>query len=84
MWGGFGAAPKFPQTFTIGYLLKYHHFSGNEEALQQAQLSLQKMIEGGLYTDIGGAVLAVVAIVLNKFFKGKPAPEPMVSARGMD
>lgn len=42
------------------------------------------MIEGGLYTDIGGAVLAVVAIVLNKFFKGKPAPEPMVSARGMD
>ena len=42
------------------------------------------IIEGGLYTDIGGAVLAVVAIVLNKFFKGKPAPEPMVSARGMD
>ena len=42
------------------------------------------MIEGGLYTDIGGAVLAVIAIILNKFFKGKPAPEPMVSARGMD
>ncbi|HAV75612.1 MAG TPA: hypothetical protein DCX50_11625, partial [Limnobacter sp.] len=42
------------------------------------------MIEGGLYTDIGGAVLAVVAIVLNKFFKGKPAPEPMVQAKGMD
>ena len=42
------------------------------------------MIEGGLYTDIGGAVLAVVAIVLNKFFKGKPAPEPMVQTKGMD
>lgn len=42
------------------------------------------MIEGGLYTDIGGAVLAAVAIVLNKFFKGKPAPEPMVQAKGMD
>lgn len=53
-WGGFGRAPKFPQTFTIGYLLKYHHFSGNAEALQQAQLSLQKMIEGGLYDHIGG------------------------------
>jgi len=53
-WGGFGRAPKFPQTFTIGYLLKYHHFSGNDEALQQACLSLQKMIEGGLYDHIGG------------------------------
>lgn len=42
------------------------------------------MIEGGLYTDIAGAVLAVVAIVLNKFFKGKPAPQPIVSTRGMD
>ena len=42
------------------------------------------MIEGGLYTDIGGAILAVVAIILNKFFKGKPAPEPMVQAKGMD
>jgi TRAP transporter 4TM/12TM fusion protein len=42
------------------------------------------MIEGGVYTDIGGAILAVVAIVLNKFFKGKPAPEPMVQTRGMD
>ncbi len=53
-WGGFGRAPKFPQTFTIGYLLKYHHFSGNVEALQQARLSLQKMIEGGLYDHVGG------------------------------
>ncbi|MCR2746667.1 TRAP transporter permease [Limnobacter parvus] len=42
------------------------------------------MIEGGLYTDIAGAVLAGIAIVLNKFFKGKPAPEPMVQSRGMD
>src|SRR6187431_1977523 len=23
-WGGFGNAPKFPQTFTIQYLLQYH------------------------------------------------------------
>ena len=29
-------------------------------------------------------VVDVVAIVLNKFFKGKPAPEPMVQAKGMD
>ena len=23
--GGFGNAPKFPQTFSIQYLLRYHH-----------------------------------------------------------
>lgn len=42
------------------------------------------MIEGGLYTDIAGAILAVIAVLLGKFFKGKPAPEPMVQTRGMD
>lgn len=53
-WGGFGNAPKFPQTFTIGYLLQYYHFTGNKEALQQACLSLDKMIEGGIYDHAGG------------------------------
>lgn len=53
-WGGFGRAPKFPQTFTISYLLKYHHFFRNQAALHQACLSLNKMIAGGLYDHIGG------------------------------
>jgi uncharacterized protein YyaL (SSP411 family) len=53
-WGGFGNAPKFPQTFTIGYLLQYYHFTGNKEALEQACLSLDKMIEGGIYDHVGG------------------------------
>lgn len=53
-WGGFGNAPKFPQTFTIGYLLQYCHFTGNKEALAQACLSLDKMIEGGIYDHVGG------------------------------
>ncbi len=52
--GGFGNAPKFPQTFTIGYLLRYYHQTGNEQALQQACLSLDKMIRGGLYDHLGG------------------------------
>lgn len=52
--GGFGNAPKFPQTFTIGYLLRYYHKTGNVEALQQACLSLDKMIQGGLYDHLGG------------------------------
>jgi uncharacterized protein len=54
IWGGFGAAPKFPQTFTIQFLLRYHGMTRNEEALKQALLSLDKMIEGGIYDQVGG------------------------------
>jgi uncharacterized protein YyaL (SSP411 family) len=52
--GGFGNAPKFPQTFTIGYLLRYYHQTKNEQALEHACLSLDKMIQGGLYDHLGG------------------------------
>ena len=55
-WGGFGNAPKFPQTFTIQYLLQYHHYTGNAEALQQALLSLDKMLQGGIYDHVGGGL----------------------------
>ncbi|ANI88720.1 hypothetical protein A9P82_05140 [Arachidicoccus ginsenosidimutans] len=54
VWGGFGAAPKFPQTFSIRFLLRDYYFSKNENALQQALLSLDKMICGGIYDQIGG------------------------------
>lgn len=53
-WGGFGRAPKFPQTFTIQFLLRYNSITGNEEALNQALLSLDKMMEGGIYDQVGG------------------------------
>ena len=52
--GGFGNAPKFPQTYTIQYLLRYHHFTSNREALDQAVLSLKKMMRGGIYDQLGG------------------------------
>lgn len=54
VWGGFGRAPKFPQTFIIRFLLRYHHMRGNVEALEQALLSLDKMSRGGIYDHIGG------------------------------
>jgi uncharacterized protein YyaL (SSP411 family) len=53
-WGGFGRAPKFPQTFTINFLLAYADVKDNEEALEQALLSLDKMIYGGIYDQAGG------------------------------
>lgn len=63
-WGGFGRAPKFPQSFTIRYLLRYFYVKKNEnahqgmdeakQAVDQALLSLDKMIEGGIYDQLGG------------------------------
>ena len=53
-WGGFGRAPKFPQTFSIQFLLRYYHVTKNKDALNQACLSLDKMIAGGIYDQLGG------------------------------
>lgn len=60
VWGGFGRAPKFPQTQVIRYLLRYYALEKNrpealaQEALQQALLSLDKMMDGGIYDQAGG------------------------------
>ncbi len=52
--GGFGGAPKFPSTMFIQFLMDYYFYTKNEEALAQAELSLIKMIQGGIYDQIGG------------------------------
>ncbi len=52
--GGFGQAPKFPQTFSIRFLLQYYFYTGSQEALNHACLSLDKMIYGGIYDQLGG------------------------------
>lgn len=60
IWGGFGRTPKFPQTFSIQFLLgyfqtqKYRVSAVAKEAKAQALLSLDKMIEGGIYDQLGG------------------------------
>ena len=53
-WGGFGKAPKFPQSFCIRYLLRYYHVERDQASLDQALLSIDKMIEGGIYDQVGG------------------------------
>lgn len=52
--GGFGNAPKFLQTYSIQYLLRHYHFTKNINALNHAVLSLNKMISGGIYDQLGG------------------------------
>ena len=53
-WGGFGNAPKFPQTFSLLFLLRHFYFTGDEAALKQATASLDKMMKGGMYDHVGG------------------------------
>ena len=52
--GGFGNAPKFPQSFIIQFLLHYHYYTKSETALAQACLSIDKMIAGGIYDHLEG------------------------------
>ncbi|MBL7711988.1 MAG: thioredoxin domain-containing protein [Chitinophagaceae bacterium] len=52
--GGFGRAPKFPSAMSVSFLLEYAHFTGNKDALRHALLSLDKMIAGGIYDQVGG------------------------------
>jgi uncharacterized protein YyaL (SSP411 family) len=52
--GGFGRAPKFPQTFSLQFFLRFSHFSRDSNSKSQALLSLDKMMQGGIYDHIGG------------------------------
>src|SRR5262245_50153997 len=52
--GGFGSAPKFPASMTIDFLLRYHHRTKDDHALQMATLTLDKMAYGGMYDQAGG------------------------------
>ncbi|MCB9294882.1 MAG: thioredoxin domain-containing protein [Lewinellaceae bacterium] len=52
--GGFGGAPKFPAAMSLRYLLDYHFLTGEEDALAHVELSLKKMILGGIYDQLGG------------------------------
>jgi uncharacterized protein len=52
-WGGFGAAPKFPQPMTLEFLLRCD-LRGYAGALDMARLTLDKMAAGGIFDQVGG------------------------------
>jgi len=53
-WGGFGGAPKFPQTMSLELLLRAHRHSTSDAALGAVQTSLDAMASGGIYDHLGG------------------------------
>jgi uncharacterized protein YyaL (SSP411 family) len=52
--GGWGRAPKFPQPMVLEFLLRYHHTTGNVQALQMVSYTLEAMARGGIYDQLGG------------------------------
>jgi uncharacterized protein YyaL (SSP411 family) len=53
-WGGFGRAPKFPQSMSHELLLRAHARSGNAELPEVVTTSLDAMASGGMYDHLGG------------------------------
>ena len=53
-WGGFGAAPKFPPSAAIGFLLRLHARTGDGDALAMARATLDAMSLGGMHDLVGG------------------------------
>ena len=53
-FGGWGAAPKFPQAAGISLLLRLHRRKRDPEALRMAEVTLEKMARGGMYDQLGG------------------------------
>jgi hypothetical protein len=69
--GGFSDAPKFPQTMSLDFLLRYSARKNAEHALTMVMRSFRAMARGGIYDQIGGgfARYAVDAIWLVPHFE---------------
>lgn len=52
--GGFGQAPKFPQPMTLDFLLAHASHGQNLSARDMADLTLDRMLHGGIYDQLGG------------------------------
>ncbi|MGB2853621.1 MAG: thioredoxin domain-containing protein, partial [Dehalococcoidia bacterium] len=52
--GGFGLAPKFPQSMILNFLLRSYNRTNEPQALNMVELTLDRMAAGGIYDQIGG------------------------------
>ncbi len=54
--GGLSRVPKFPLPSLFKFLIRYYHKTGDKEVVRQVNLSLHKMIKGGIYDQLGGGM----------------------------
>ena len=52
--GGMNRSPKFPIPNNYDYLMQYAFLTGDSIIMNQVDLTLQKMANGGIYDQIGG------------------------------
>ena len=53
-YGGFGRPPKFPQSYSIRFLLQLGGALEQSDARTHGLFSLDRMIDGGIYDQLGG------------------------------
>jgi uncharacterized protein len=54
IYGGFGHAPKFPNSSNLMFLLRYYDISGISRFRDFVILTADKMAEGGIHDHLGG------------------------------
>ena len=54
VWGGFGAAPKFPHATDLELCLRRFALRGDKSALEIVTTTLSRMAEGGIHDQLGG------------------------------
>ena len=54
IFGGFGRAPKFPNSANISFMFRYSKLSGISKFKEFALKTLKKMANGGIFDQIGG------------------------------
>ncbi len=54
--GGFGRAPKFPNLMTLSFLQRMDYYYQDKQAKAHLDFSLRKMLNGGIYDQIGGGI----------------------------
>lgn len=54
IYGGFGAAPKFPTPHICTFLLRWWKRSNDQTALEMVEKTLDRMGRGGMYDQLGG------------------------------
>ncbi|MCK6620950.1 MAG: thioredoxin domain-containing protein [Calditrichaceae bacterium] len=52
-YGGFNARPKFPTPHNLMYLLRFYRRSGDRQALEMVETTLQNMRRGGIFDHLG-------------------------------